>query len=156
MTRAVRILRAAAFIGLCATIGGLLVVLGLAFSETRADPSLSLEDGYWIGRLPWIAIGTGLVVAGSNTALVAGTAVSLIVGGWVRRGIVLLASAAGVAWWLGALFFLVGVGGCPECGPAQPDPLTMAYSLPDATVLMLVLPAGIAGMLGLLARSPRA
>jgi hypothetical protein len=32
----------------------------------------------------------------------------------------------------------------------------MAYSLPDATVLMLVLPAGIAGMLGLLARSPRA
>jgi len=156
MTSTLRVLRVVVVLGLAATVAGLLVVLGQAFAETRADPSLSLEDGYWIGRLPWTAVGTILVVAGTNVTLVAGTAASLIVGGWVRRVLALLPAAAGLAWWLGALIFLVGVGGCPGCAPAQPDPFTMAYSLPDATFLLLVLPAALAGVLGLLPRRSRA
>ena len=156
MTSALRVLRVVAVLGLATTVAGLLVVLGQAFAETRADPSLSLEDGYWIGRLPWTAVGTILVVVGTNVALVAGTAASFIVGGWVRRLLALLPAAAGVAWWLGSLIVLVGVGGCPGCAPAQPDPFTMAYSMPDLTIALLVLPATLAVGLGLRGPHPRA
>jgi hypothetical protein len=154
MRRAARLLRAMTLLGIVATAAGLLVVLGQSFAETRTDPTLSLEDGYRIGRLPWIQVGTVLVVLGANVALVAGTILSELAGGWVRRLLAFIPAAVAVAWWLGALIFVIGGGACPTCPPPSPDPFTMAYSLPDETLLLLVLPAVLAAALALTA--PRA
>jgi hypothetical protein len=151
-----RILRAATVLGMVALVAGLLVIVAQSFAETLADPTLSLEDGFRIGRLPWMNVGVALVVAGTNAALVGGTLVSWVVGGWVRRVLALVPAAAGASWWLAGLL-TVGAGAwCPGCPPPSFDPITTAYSLPDATVLLLVLPAFAAGILALRAsRVPR-
>ena len=156
MTRTLRVLRILAALGVVATVAGILMILGQSLAETVADPSLTVWDGYWIGRLPLMGIGPALVVVGANVALVAGVAASLMAGGGVRRGLVLIAAAAGVAWWLISLLTAVSGAGCPTCLPATSDPFTTAYSLPDATLLLLVLPAALAAVLGLLPRRPRA
>jgi len=147
----VRALRLGVLIGFGSIAAGFLVLLVSAFAEVLADPSLSLEDGYWIGRLPWTAVGVGLVVGGSHLALVAGTLAAWIVGGAIRRLGVSLLVLVGAWWWL-LVFLEGGVGaGCPGCVPSGPDPITAAYSLPQNAVLFLVLPAVLAGLLGLTA-----
>ncbi len=151
MRRAIGILKAVTLVGLVATVAGLLLVLGQSFAETRADPSLTLEDGYSIGRLPWMQVGTVLVVVGTNVTLVAGTVASEIAGGWLRRLLALIPAGAGVAWWLTAVIFVATSGGCPTCAPYTPDPFTMAYSMPDATLILLVIPAALAALLALTA-----
>ncbi len=149
--RAARLLRVVAGLGVVALFAGLLVILAESFAETRTDPTLSLEDGFRIGRLPWMNVGVALVVAGANASLVGGTLVSWVAGGWVRRVLALVPAAAGASWWLAGLL-TVGAGAwCPGCPPPSFDPITFAYSLPDATVLLLVLPALAAGALALLA-----
>jgi hypothetical protein len=147
----------ATLIGVIATIAGIAILVVYALSEVLADPSLSLDDGYWIGRLPWTTVGVALTVIGATVALVAGALTAWIAGGGVRRVVTGLAVAVGAFWWLLATVPLVGTtGAC--CGPrADPDPLTMAYSLPQAVVLYLLLPAGVAASAGLTAtrKDPR-
>jgi hypothetical protein len=123
---------------------GVLVLLGDAFSEVLANPGSSLVDGYWIGRLPWTAIGIDLVVMGSTAAVVFGTLTAWIAGGGLRRLVSLLVLAVAVFWWFIATLPFAGGAYCPSCPPPGPDPLTYAYSLPDSTLLLLVLPAAIA------------
>ncbi len=137
--------------GVIATIAGIAVLVVYALSEVLADPSLSLEDGYWIGRLPWTTVGVALTVLGATVALVAGALTAWIAGGAVRRVVTALAVAVGAFWWLLVSVPLVGMtGGC--CGPRPDfDPLTIAYSLPQAVVLYLLLPAGVAAIAGLTA-----
>ena len=151
MERAIKVLRLGVLIGLGAIAAGFVVLLAQSLSETMANPGLSLADGYWIGRLPWIAVGVCLVVGGSHLALVAGTLAAWIVGGAIRRLGVSLLVLVGAWWWL-LVFLEGGVGaGCPGCVPSGPDPITAAYSLPQNAVLFLVLPAVLAGLLGLTA-----
>lgn len=140
--------------GLMAAGGGLVVLFAYALSEVLADPSLSLIDGYWIGRLPWTAIGIDLVVIGSTMAVVFGTLAAWISGGGLRRLVSLLALAVAAFWWFVATLPLAGGAPCPSCPPQGPDPLTYAYSLPDLTLLFLVLPAAIAGAAALSERRP--
>jgi len=51
-------------VGLSAAAAGLVVLFAQALSEVLADPGLSLADGYWIGRLPWTAVGVDLAIIG--------------------------------------------------------------------------------------------
>ena len=152
MAQLLRVLRLGTMIGLGAIGLGFLVLLASAFSEVLADPSLSLEDGYWIGRLPWTAVGVGLVVAGSSLALVAGALAALVAGGALRRVVAALLLLVGVAWWLLAILE-TGLGaGCPGCTAPPFDPITAAYSLPQQALLLLVLPALLAAVLALTIR----
>jgi hypothetical protein len=151
-----RILTAATWLGVLAMLGGIGTLLAYASSEMLADPSLSLEDAYWIGRLPWTAVGVGLAVAGSTLAVVTGTAAVLIHGGNVRRVIALAMLLPAAFWWAIELLQMQGVSGA--CGSLSPctrpwiDPITNAYSMPAATLLLLLVPALIVAGLALVPR----
>jgi hypothetical protein len=151
MDRLVSRLWWATLVGVIATIAGLAVLFVYALSEVLADPTLSLEDGYWIGRLPWTTVGVALIVFGATVALVAGALTAWIAGGAVRRLLTALAVAVGAFWWLMVSVPLVAISGAC-CGPRpDPDPLTMAYSWPQAAVALLLLPACVAAIAGLTA-----
>jgi hypothetical protein len=139
--------------GFALAILGVAVLFAQAVSEVRADPSISLGDAYGIGRLPWTPIGVGLAILGASLAVLAGTATVLMAGGIVRRGMAILAFLVAGFWWLVVTVPLVGMGGAscgqPACPPPTTDPVTMAYSLPGQTAMWLLLPALVAGLLGL-------
>lgn len=145
MGRTLRLARWATAAGLLAAGGGVLVLLGYAFSEVLANPGTSLVDGYWIGRLPWTAIGVDLVVYGSTAAVVVGTLAAWIAGGLLRRAVSLLLLVVAAFWWFVATLPFAGGAPCDPCSPAGPDPLDYAYSVPYSTLLLLGLPAAIAG-----------
>lgn len=145
MTSTAQLARSIAVVALGVALIGVVVLFGQAASEVAADPSLSLEDGYWIGRLPWTPVGVGLVVIGSSAAVVAGIPAVLSIGGTVRRVLALVAGLAAVVWWLMASIPLVGMGGawCGQatCSPPSFDVIPVAYSLPQLTVGLLLAPA---------------
>jgi hypothetical protein len=144
--------RPATAAGVVLAIVGIAVLFAQAVSEVRADPSISLGDAYWIGRLPWTPIGVGLAILGASLAVLAGTATALMAGGIVRRGVAILALLVAGFWWLVVTVPLVGMGGAacePACPPPTFDPVTMAYSLPEQTAMWLLLPALVASLLGL-------
>lgn len=127
--------------GIAAAAIGIAVLAVQATGEVIADPSLSLIDGYWVGRLPWTAIGVDLVVAGSTIAVLAGLVGSWLNGGRVARALATVAALVAAFWWAIALMPQPGGAPCTRCGPATADPITYAYSLPEAAVLLLVVPA---------------
>jgi hypothetical protein len=155
--RMLRILRTsmwwATAAGLALAILGVVVLFAQSVSEVLADPSISLGDAYGIGRLPWTPIGVGLAILGASLATLAGTATSLMAGGIIRRGVAILALLVAGFWWLVVTIPLVGMGGAscgqPACPPPTIDPVTMAYSLPEQTAIWLLVPALVAGLLGL-------
>ena len=114
--------------GLAAAAAGIVVLFLCSLRETLVDPSLSLEDGYWIGRLPWTAGGVDLVVIGATVAVVAGTIAAWIAGGWVRRSVTTLAAGIAAFWWFLVLVTNPGGGYCAGCPGPGFDPFTMARS----------------------------
>jgi hypothetical protein len=131
---------------------GLLVLFAYAASEVLSDPSLTLEDGYWIGRVPWTPLGVGLVVAGTTAAIVLGYTVVMLQGGIVRRFAGAITVMPAAFWWVVELLQLQGVSGaCPSGTCVRPwiDPITYAYSEPDWTIRLLLLPALIVATLAL-------
>jgi hypothetical protein len=138
--------------GLSAAAAGLLILFVRALTEVLADPSLSLEDGYWIGRLPWTAVGVDLVVVGATVAVVAGTIAVWLAGGWIRRMVASLAAGVAAFWWL-LVMLVSGTGAyCAGCPAPDFDPFTMAYTLPQQTLLLLVAPPAVIGVIALMAR----
>lgn len=114
---------------------GLALLIVLAWVEYLNNPGISLADGYWIGRVPWTPAGIVLVLAGSVAALLGGIAVVLILGDWLRRGLLIPIIIPPLAWWATALAFV------PFPRFAGPDPVTFAYSLPQIASVALVVPA---------------
>ena len=94
--------------GLLAATAGLVLLFMNAAAEVSTGQSQSLMDGYWMGRLPWTAIGIDLAVIGSTIAIVAGTIATWLAGGIIRRiaSAVVLAMAA--FWWFVALLDTAG------------------------------------------------
>jgi hypothetical protein len=122
-----------------------LIVLGvctlvvMAWIEVLNHPGYTLVDGYWIGRLPWTAVGVVMVLGGSVGALLAGALAILVEGGWWRRLLIVPAWGAAALWWS------VAMGLLPYPRFLGPDPVTFAYSLPTTAGLLLLLPAIILG-----------
>jgi hypothetical protein len=120
-----------------------LIVLGvstlvvLASIEVLNHPGYTLVDGYWIGRLPWTAVGIVLLLTGSAGALLSGALAILVEGGWWRRALILPAWGAGALWWA------VAMGLLPYPRFHGPDPVTFAYSAPTTAGLLLLLPGVI-------------
>ena len=90
MERALRSAWWGTIAGVGALVIGLAVFLVYALSEVLAHPGLSLEDGYWIGRLPWTGIGEGFTVIGATVAVVLGTLTVWLGGNRWRRALVLV------------------------------------------------------------------
>jgi hypothetical protein len=129
-----------------------LIVLGvstlvvMAWIEVLNHPGYTLVDGYWIGRLPWTAVGVVMVLGGSVGALLAGALAILVEGGWWRRVLILPAWGSAALWWS------VAMGLLPYPRWHGPDPVTFAYSAPTTAGLLLLLPGVI---LALVAVTPR-
>ncbi len=152
----------ATLLGVASSVAGIVVLLAYALSEVLANPTISLEDAYWIGRLPWTSIGVALTVIGATVALAFGAVTAWIAGGLVRRVVTGLAVAVGAFWWLVVTLPLIVISGayCPSCPPRGLEPLTMAYSAPQYAVMWLLLPAAVSSVLSLTStmgmRSPSA
>jgi len=116
---------------------GVCTLIVMAWIEVLSHPGYTLVDGYWIGRLPWTAIGIVLVLAGSVGALLAGALAILVEGGWWRRVLIVPAWGAGGLWWS------VAMGLLPYPRFDGPDPVTFAYTEPTTAGLLLLLPAVI-------------
>jgi hypothetical protein len=156
-------------VGVGATAVGFVVLFGYALSEVMANPGISLIDGYWIGRLPWTAIGVDFVVIGSTVAVLSGTASSWLAGGAARRLVSLVPLVVAAAWWLYASIqssiegapcmieqlSMPNAGGTVSCGPPPFDPFAVAYSAPAEAILLLALPASISAVIALSSKRAR-
>jgi hypothetical protein len=144
----------ATVIGVGFAILGIAVLLAYAASEVLADPSLSLEDGYWIGRLPWTPIGVGLTIVGATIVVVAGATTVMVAGGRARRAVTLACLAVATFWWLTVSILPVAASGAwcgrPTCPQPTYDPITMAYSSPQLAVMWLLLPALVVAPMALM------
>ena len=149
VTRVSRSARWATAVGLLASAAGLVVLLAQAQSEVLADPGLSLVDGYWIGRLPWTAVGVDLTIIGATIAVVFGSVTAWLAGGPIRRVVTALALAVAAFWWFLAMLATPQGAFCASCPAPGPDPITMAYSQPQFAAIFLLLPAAIAGTVAL-------
>ncbi len=147
--------RWATAVGLLAAIGGLAVLFLYALSEVLADPTISLADAFDIGRLPWTTIGVDLTVGGATLSALAGVLAAWLSGGTIRRLITGLLFAVVAFWWFVALLPQPGGAPCAACRPRGPEPLTVAYSNPKQTVLLLIAPAAVIGVLALTAHRSR-
>lgn len=124
-----------------AAVAGLAIVFGQSLSDTLANPGWSLSDGYWRGRLPWMAVGVGLAIIGATVAAVFGALTAWLTGGGVRRMVSAVALLVAGFWWFVAMVPPPQGAYCETCPPPGPDPLTMAYSVPEAAGLLLLLPS---------------
>lgn len=125
------------------------VLLIYAWVEVLNHPGLSLVDGYWIGRLPWTAIGIVTSLAGGVLGLLAGSVAIAIEGGWWRRALLVPAFIAAALWWLTAL------GVIPYPRFTGPDPVAFAYDLPSTAALLVLMPAALLAVLALTPPQPR-
>ena len=76
-----------------------------------------------------------LILAGSAATQLAGAAIVLVLGDWLRRLLLIPILIPPLAWWL------TGLGVAPFPRFIGPDPVTLAYSLPQAAAVALILPA---------------
>jgi hypothetical protein len=88
-----------AIAGLAVVAAGFAAILVASVQGMQLQEGLSLVDGYWVGLLPWIEVGTWLVPIGAVVALVAAVAaIWLGRGGWLLRIATLPAIAVAVLW----------------------------------------------------------
>ena len=149
MTRAGKAFRRVTLVGLLAAAAGLMVLFVQAVSEVLSDPSINLIDAYWIGRLPWTAVGVDLVIFGATIAVASGIVAVLLAGGRWKRAGSLVALAVATFWWFLAMLPPPQAVPCESCPPPGSDPVAMAYSLPESAALLLLLPALIVGAMAL-------
>jgi hypothetical protein len=123
-----------AWIGLGGIFVGASELLVYAWVEFLNKPGISLVDAYWIGREPWSSAGIIVALAGSVLAILAGAAVVLLRGDWVRWLLLLPLLAASVLWWAIALGFVA------YAGFAGPDPVGLAHGEPQTAAILLVVP----------------
>jgi hypothetical protein len=122
------------------TVAGCAILLAAAIVElATGEAGMSLVDAYWIGRLPWTPIGVGMALFGATAAVVAGLPAAWLVGGRLARTVATAATLPVGLWWLFTPMIPVG-GAC--CGPRPAyDPITLAYSLPESALLLVITPA---------------
>ncbi len=122
------------------------ILLVYAWVEVLNNPGVSLVDGYWIGRLPWVPLGVVVSLVGAVGGLLAGSVAIAAEGGWWRRILIVPAFAGAGLWWAAAL------GVLPFPRFTGPDPVTFAYTLPATAVLLVLMPAALLATLSLTPR----
>lgn len=122
------------------------ILLVYAWVEVLNNPGVSLVDGYWIGREPWVPLGVAIALVGAVGGLLAGSVAIAVEGGWWRRILIVPAFAGAGLWWAAAL------GVLPFPRFSGPDPVTFAYSLPATAGLLVLMPAALLAVLSLTPR----
>ena len=140
--------RRGAGVGLALMAIGPSILLVYAWVEMLNNRGYSLVDGYWIGRVPWTPLGIVVALAGTVIGLGFGALGIAVSGGWWRRALVVAAGIAAALWWATAL------GRLPLPRFHGPDPVTLAYSLPEAAALLTLMPAALIAAIALTPRAP--
>lgn len=122
------------WVGLSAIGLGASLLLVYAWIEFLNNPGISLADAYRIGREPWSSSGIVLALGGSIAALLAGVAVVLLRGDWVRWLLLLPMVAASALWWA------IALGMVPFAGYELIDPVGFAHGEPQTAAILLVVP----------------
>lgn len=144
-----RWLRGLTIVSAVVLAAGLLELMAYVIFEWSRTPGISPVDTYWIGRLPWTGIAEGLIVSGATATAIFGYAASWTLGGWVRRVIAGIPATFIALWWVAALQPGRQAVPCNDCPPPAVDPWAYAYSMPEAALLLLLIPAVVIGLAAL-------
>jgi hypothetical protein len=141
-----------AIAGLLVVAAGLAAILVASVQGMQLQEGLSLVDGYWVGLLPWIEVGTWLVPIGAVVAFT-GAVAAIWLGGrdWAVRLATLPAIAVALFWVL-----LIAIETVPrnavDGSISQASVATAVYSNPANTVAFLLLPTAFVAALGRVSR----
>jgi hypothetical protein len=143
-----------------ATIGGVVLIAAGAVAILVASiqgmalqPDMGLIDGYWVGLLPWMGVGTWLVPIGSLLA-VAGGCVLLFASRppLLVRLVAIVPLAVALFWG----FVTAAVDMAPHSRPGttttSSDLATAFYSNPASSLLFLTVPAFVVVGLAIVTR----
>ena len=143
-----------ALLGALVVVGGFAAIIAASIQGQALQPDSSILDGYWVGLLPWMEVGTWLVPLGGLAATIGG-----LVAIWFGRP-GLLARLATLPALVVVLFWvlLVAIGMAPRYGPV-PDSsptssslATVVYSSPANTIFFLLVPTAVVVLLAAAAR----
>jgi hypothetical protein len=136
--------RRASVIGLALEALGGLAILVASWQGMGLAPGLTLIDGYWVGREPFMGIGTWLLGIGATlTVLAATTAVLASRRLALVRLLALPPLGAAAYWWVGAVIFFMVPRSRTGTEVSAPDLATAIYSQPDFALLLLVVPSAV-------------
>lgn len=143
MVRFLRGARITLNLGLAVLLIGMAGLLVLAWIEFLRHPGLSVTAALAVRREPWATIADWTVLGGSLIALIAGGAIALAIGSWIRRLLVIPVVVLPAYWWLTAL----GALSAPDLKP--PDPVGLERMLPLTAAITLLLPTAVMAALAI-------
>ena len=135
--------------GLVLTGLGIAAVVVASIQGMALVPGGSILDGYDIGLLPWMDVGTWLVPIGGVIVAAAG-ALAIWTGGSILARVISVVPIVAVLFW--GLVVAIDMGphtAVPDVPPTGSSLATAVYSRPANTIWFLLLPA--AGLLVLAA-----
>ncbi len=143
-----------ALLGALVVVGGFAAIIAASIQGLALVPGGSILDGYWVGLLPWMEVGTWLVPLGGLAATI-GALVAIWFGrpGLLAR-IATLPALVVVLFWV----LLVVIEMAPHTGPSPNSSTTssslatVVYSSPANTILFLLVPAAVVVLLAAAAR----
>jgi hypothetical protein len=129
-----------AIAGVFVVAAGFAAVLVASIQGMQLQEGTSLVDGYWVGLLPWIAVGTWLIPIGGVVASVgAVAAVWLGPGGWLPR-LSTVPAVAILAFWALLMAIATTPRNAVDGSISQSSVADAVYSSPQDTVVFLLLP----------------
>jgi hypothetical protein len=138
--------------GIALFAAGMVAILVASIQGMEFQPGLSLIDGYWVGPLPWMGIGTWLAPIGGFLAAIAGVGLVIVRG---RHPVVRLAGLAllgVVLFWLLAIAYAMAPRNAPNGSIYRGDFGSAVYSQPDQTIVLLLLPTAAIVLLAIAGR----
>ncbi|HET7029730.1 MAG TPA: hypothetical protein VFI34_04400 [Candidatus Limnocylindrales bacterium] len=128
--------------GSAAVVAGFLAILGASIDGMGLQPGSSLIDGYWVGLLPWIAVGTWLVPIGGLVAAAGAMAtIWLSPSSRIARIATIPALLVIGFWALVTAYEMAPRTAVPSAPPSASDLQTVVYSDPATTLVFLLAPA---------------
>ena len=138
--------------GIAVFAAGMVAILVASIQGMQLEPGLSLADGYWVGPLPWMGIGTWLAPIGAFLAAIAGAGLVIVPGRHPVIRLAGLALLAVVLFWILAIAYAMAARNGPDGRIYSSDFGSAVYSQPNQTIVLLVLPASAIVVLAIVAR----
>jgi hypothetical protein len=141
-----------ALLGALFVVAGFGAIVAASFQGLALVPGGSILDGYDVGLLPWMDVGSWLVPLGGLVATIGGlSAIWLGRSGSLIRVATLPALVVVLFWVL-----LAAIGMAPRNAPdgssSASSLATVVYSSPANTIIFLLVPAAVVVLLAAVAR----
>ena len=128
--------------GLAVLVGGVAAVLAASIQGMALVPGGSLADGYDVGLLPWMDVGTWLVPIGGFLAVLGATvAIWASPCRWLVRLVTIPALLVVAFWILIVAIQMAPRTAVPDAPPSPSGLQTVVYSNPLDTIVFLLGPA---------------